>query len=117
MNRNPKFMWQESLTRARDLTPSAFKVGMEIANRWNGGQDLPYAGAEGLSHATGYSLAQVKRALKELRAKGWIEQVYRGGRRGDGWVSASRWRLTIPVPQGVMDDTPQGVMGDTPLDQ
>lgn len=123
MRRNPKFEWQDAFMRA-SLTPSEFKVGQAIANRWNGDDAHPYASAEYLSDATGYSVRQVRRALAGLRAKGWIAQVHRGGKRGTE-VHASRFRLTHPnVSQrdmGVLPNvTPvssQRDMGVTQVDQ
>lgn len=92
--RNPKFEWQDAFIQA-DLTPSEFKVGQAVANRWNGDNNQPYASAEWLSTTTGYSVRQVRRAIAGLREKGWLAQVSRGGRRGDQtW--ASRFRLTVP---------------------
>jgi hypothetical protein len=105
-----------------DTTPSEFKVGQAICNRWNGDTDQPYASADWLAETTGFSVRQVRRALAGLREKGWLAQHSRGGRRGDqSW--SSRWRLTIPQSQRDMSVIPnvtpvssQRDMDVTPVD-
>lgn len=114
--RNPKFEWQDQFARA-GYRGAALAVGTWIGNHWNGDNRHPLAPVDLLMSETRYSRRSVTLALATLRRDGWIAQATRGGRRGnDGTAWASRYRLTIPVPN-VQSAAAQCATGCTHVDQ
>jgi len=77
---------------------------------WPAGQGP--ASVEDLAADADASEATVSRALAWAQSAGLLVQVTRGRRLGDGAVSASRWRLTLPQP--VISDVLRKILGSSP---
>jgi DNA-binding MarR family transcriptional regulator len=99
MRPRDRFQW---LIRTSDLPPLERSVLLELS--WY--MDFhtlgdAHPGVERLAQRTGWSVSSVKRALRELEAKGWIVRVQTGGRRGDhAWSSMYRGVWPKRRPKG-----------------
>lgn len=94
--RNPKFEWIDALTESGIRPRSTIVTGMYVGNRWNGGNDLPYASEEHIAQQTGLSIRTVRRGLVVLQEEGWLLRVRRGSNQGGRGV-ASTWRPMFPT--------------------
>jgi hypothetical protein len=86
------------------LTMLALRIG------WPAGQGS--VSAAGLAADADASEATVSRALAWAQSAGLLVQVTRGRRLGDGTVSASQWRLTLPQP--VISHVLRKILGTPP---
>lgn len=78
--------------RGADLSLAERAIAFTLATYANVDGTRAFPGIERLIADTGASDKTIRRALKALEAKGWVECMYRG-RRNSG---ASEYRLTIP---------------------
>lgn len=102
-SRNPKFVWQDALTRAHLKPPSHLAVGLVMSLRDNGDGRGFYASVPHLANESGIGPDTVERAIARLRRDGWLKQVRKGGSNGSStW--ASRYQLTIPPPATVEEE-------------
>lgn len=92
-----RFTWEREL-RSTSLPPRARLVGLALASYANSNGSSIRPGVEQLVKASGLSRRTVIRAMTELVASRYLEQVSRGrayGRGGGGF--ASQYQLTLPT--------------------
>lgn len=91
-----KFVWEEQLQGAKQLTVTARWIGQVLATKDNGTDKAPFMSNTEIVERTGLSEKTVRNARKALEEAGWITVVRRGGRSGNGSTWATSYRLTIP---------------------
>jgi hypothetical protein len=74
--------WRDAIWNS-DLPPTPRFVAFALSRYMNFDKlSSAHPGPSRLANDTGYSLATVKRALKQLLELGWVQRVHEGGRKG-----------------------------------
>ena len=103
-----RFTWEKAL-RSASLSKRAATTGYALATWADSDGTHARPGVQNLMDATRSSKRTVLRALAELQADGYLDQIRRGrayGRGGGGF--ASEYRLTLPA-ESLLPSYPQGV--------
>ena len=112
------------------MSASTFRVLVTVLNYTDANGDNAYPGLQRLAEDCCTSVSTVQRALKQLKADGWIRVEQRGGRRGDGTHWATNYSLStghellddpwastgqIDASTGQMDDVNRSNGWDQPV--
>jgi hypothetical protein len=102
--------WERCLRADPRITGSTLCVLLLVATYGNRDGTRARPGVPQLVEDTGWSDSTVTRAFKIGRETGYLREVVRGHRLGDGTVVASEYALNLPFP--VAKPVPQQLTGD-----
>lgn len=89
--------WEQGLRSCPDATRSRLAVLLILGTYANADGTSARPGLATLAEDCGVSVTVAQRAIRWALSEGWLTQVRRGHRRGDGSTTASEYRLTIPA--------------------
>ena len=102
-----RFEWERSLRRC-DVTGNALLVLLVLATHMDRDGTNGRPSQATLATETGLSARTVRRHLSDACSAGWLTQVSRGHRRGDGHGVASNYSTSQPVTTDRLSDDSTG---------
>lgn len=99
-----RFDWERHLREDETVIGNRLLVLLTLGTYMDNNGERARPAVTTLAAKTGLHPGTISRHLKAARSAGWLEQVSRGGRRGDGVAVTSLYRATVPSPTA---DLPQ----------
>jgi hypothetical protein len=96
--------WEQLIRADPAITGTSLLVGLLAASHGDRDGTRIKMSQQTIGDQAGVSVPTVWRALTSLRKLGYLEQVHRGGRNGDGSTRPSEFHLAVPRAQLIMSD-------------